>query len=142
MDVVAIGITRTDGGKIMAGGDRRGPRGMGPMTGRGMGFCAGNDRPGFVTEEAVAPGRGFGRGFGRGAGNGRGFGRGFGGGGGGRRFGGGFGRGHGWGAADYPNEAPAPEYPASANGLAAEAAWLRERLASIEERLTEQQDKD
>ena len=51
-----------------------GPQGMGPMTGRGMGFCAVAAAPGFIT----VPGRGFGmgcgRGFrGRGAGGGRGW---------------------------------------------------------------------
>jgi len=43
----------------MPRGDRTGPQGEGPMTGRQMGFCAGNDRPGF----ADAPGSGMGRGF-------------------------------------------------------------------------------
>jgi len=28
----------------MAGGDRRGPDGKGPLTGRGLGDCAGNDK--------------------------------------------------------------------------------------------------
>ena len=42
----------------MPGGDRTGPMGMGAMTGRGAGFCAG----------AAGPGRGFGMGFGRGRG--------------------------------------------------------------------------
>ena len=32
----------------MPRGDRTGPRGMGPMTGRGMGFCAGYATPGFL----------------------------------------------------------------------------------------------
>lgn len=31
----------------MPGGDRTGPAGMGPMTGRRMGFCTGYDHPGF-----------------------------------------------------------------------------------------------
>ena len=31
----------------MPGGDRTGPRGFGPMTGRRAGYCAGYDRPGF-----------------------------------------------------------------------------------------------
>lgn len=39
-------------------GDGTGPNGMGPRTGRGMGFCAGFNQPGFAN--------GFGRGFGRG----------------------------------------------------------------------------
>lgn len=40
----------------MPGFDRTGPRGMGPMTGRGMGYCGGGMRCGY--------GRGFGRGCG------------------------------------------------------------------------------
>ena len=56
-------------------GDRTGPRGMGPMTGRGAGYCAGYSVPGFANP---IPGRGFGMGFGRGGrGRGRGFGRGW-----------------------------------------------------------------
>ncbi len=33
----------------MPRGDRTGPAGMGPGSGRRMGYCAGNDAPGFVT---------------------------------------------------------------------------------------------
>lgn len=44
----------------MPRGDRTGPAGAGPMTGRGMGFCAGYHQPGYAT------GSGFGRGTGRG----------------------------------------------------------------------------
>lgn len=33
----------------MPGGDRTGPRGLGPLTGRGAGYCAGNDRPGYLS---------------------------------------------------------------------------------------------
>ena len=54
-------------------GDRTGPDGAGSMTGRRMGFCAGNDSPGCQTG---GRGSGYGRGFGRGRGMGRG--RGFG----------------------------------------------------------------
>ena len=50
----------------MPRGDRTGPFGEGAMTGRGEGFCVGNDRPGFMS-------RSFGGGFGRGRGVGRGF---------------------------------------------------------------------
>ncbi len=61
----------------MPGGDKTGPHGEGPMTGRRMGTCAGNDYygrgggPGFY---------GWGRGFGfrHGAGRGAGYGYGFG----------------------------------------------------------------
>ncbi len=52
-------------------GDGTGPAGQGPMTGRGLGRCAGNDAPGYGN-------RFFGRGFGRGWGRGLGFGRGYG----------------------------------------------------------------
>ena len=45
----------------MPGGDRTGPAGMGPMTGRGAGFCAGYPAPGYVNP---IPGGGFGRGGG------------------------------------------------------------------------------
>ncbi len=31
----------------MPGGDKSGPRGSGPMTGRGLGYCTGNRGPGF-----------------------------------------------------------------------------------------------
>ena len=32
----------------MPGGDGTGPLGLGPRTGRGMGYCAGYNRPGFM----------------------------------------------------------------------------------------------
>jgi hypothetical protein len=54
----------------MPRGDRTGPRGLGPITGRAAGYCAGYSVPGFMN-----PIRGFGRGLGRG--RGRGFGRGW-----------------------------------------------------------------
>lgn len=63
----------------MPRGDGTGPDGMGPMTGRAAGYCAGYDRPGFANP--VGGGRmGYGRGAGRGfrGGFGRGFGRGYG----------------------------------------------------------------
>ncbi len=51
----------------MPQGDGTGPNGQGSMTGRGMGYCAGFNTPGFVNQ-------GYGRGMGRGFGRGRGFG--------------------------------------------------------------------
>ena len=66
----------------MPAGDRTGPWGFGPMTGRGMGYCAGFPGPEFMSP---GPGLGFGRGW-----FGRGFGRGF-----------GLGRGHGWRRAGF-----------------------------------------
>lgn len=58
----------------MPRGDRTGPSGMGPMTGRAAGYCAGYDRPGYANPMYGGYGRGggFGRGFGGG-----GFGRGY-----------------------------------------------------------------
>ena len=50
----------------MPQGDGTGPVGQGSMTGRGMGFCAGFNAPGFMNN-------GFRRGMGRGFGRGRGF---------------------------------------------------------------------
>jgi len=63
----------------MPRGDGTGPNGMGPMTGRAAGYCAGYDRPGFANP-AVGGRMGFGRGLGRGfrGGFGRVYGRGFG----------------------------------------------------------------
>ncbi len=69
----------------MPGGDRTGPMGEGPRTGRGLGYCSGADQPGYAT-----PGPGLGRGWGRGWGRGRGWGL-------GRGGGWGLGRGGGWG---------------------------------------------
>ncbi|MFW6381176.1 MAG: DUF5320 domain-containing protein [Bacillota bacterium] len=57
----------------MPAGDGTGPAGRGPMTGRGLGYCAGYQVPGYMNN--AAPRRGFGRG--RGFGFGRGYGRGF-----------------------------------------------------------------
>ncbi len=63
----------------MPGGDRTGPEGAGPMTGRQQGYCTGNDVPGYTsgTPGLARRGAGFrgGGGFGRGArGRGRGMG--------------------------------------------------------------------
>ncbi|HDP24768.1 MAG TPA: hypothetical protein ENN34_04920 [Deltaproteobacteria bacterium] len=51
----------------MPRGDRTGPAGYGPMTGRGAGYCAGFSVPGYMNPY---PGRGYGRGFGGGFGGG------------------------------------------------------------------------
>ncbi|MFC1761986.1 DUF5320 domain-containing protein [Planctomycetota bacterium] len=45
----------------MPGGNRTGPMGGGPMTGRGAGFCSGSSQPGYASQ-------GVGRGFGNGRG--------------------------------------------------------------------------
>jgi len=51
----------------MPQGDRRGPIGKGSKTGRGLGFCNGNETAGYTTLERNETGVGYGRG--RGFGN-------------------------------------------------------------------------
>jgi hypothetical protein len=80
-------------------GDGTGPLGLGPMTGRGAGFCAGYSRPGFAS---MMPGYSHPYGYGYSAPAwprwGYGFGRGL-----GRSYGRGFGRGwRRWGPYGYP----------------------------------------
>ena len=123
----------------MPAGDRTGPWGAGPRTGRGFGYCSGYSAPGYMSP---GPGMGLGRGFGRGLGLGRGYGRGLGMGR-GRRF-----RhpGH-WGLWGYPYPpAAAVGYAPMAGAgtpaeeeaaLADEAKFLEAELARIRERLTE-----
>lgn len=97
----------------MPGGDRTGPYGDGPMSGRRLGYCTGNDSQGFE----ILPGN-FGGGYGRGFGRGRG--RGY-------RFGTGYGR--------FSNET-APNV-SKETLLENEARILKEQLASIEKQLSE-----
>jgi len=53
----------------MPGGDRTGPRGGGQKTGRGLGYCADSDQPGYAANQ---PAQGSGLGFRwSGRGNGR-----------------------------------------------------------------------
>ena len=81
-------------------GDRTGPWGRGSRTGRGAGYCAGSDMPGYMNPYVPMMGLGWGRG--RGFGHGRGFGRG---------WGRGFGRGRGfWGRGGYGYSYPDPYY--------------------------------
>lgn len=102
----------------MPRGDGTGPAGMGSMTGRAAGFCAGYNVPGYVN-----PVSGRGLGFGRG----RGFGRGL-----------GFGRGFGW-RANVPYAAPyagnAPYYPASQYSAKDEGEFLKNQVKYLEEEL-------
>jgi len=58
----------------MPGGDKTGPQGAGPMTGRQMGFCVGENQAGGNYPRTFG-GRGFGRGRGMGWGNRSRFGR-------------------------------------------------------------------
>ena len=50
----------------MPWGDGTGPAGLGPMTGRGAGYCAGYNVPGYLNP--TVPGWGWGGGWGRGRG--------------------------------------------------------------------------
>jgi hypothetical protein len=97
----------------MPGGDRTGPVGQGPRTGRGAGYCGPGDEPGFAT----AGGRGgFGFGRGRGFGAGRGFGRGW-----GRWFG-------------FAASEEAPRADNEADRLRAQVEELKNRLARLEQK--------
>jgi len=92
----------------MPRGDRTGPMGEGPMTGRAAGYCAGYNVAGC---DNPAGGRGMGRGWGMGRGRGRGL---------------GFGRGMRYGA------------PAAAWGPAGapdEVQALREQVADMQAQL-------
>ncbi|MFX1454113.1 MAG: DUF5320 domain-containing protein [Promethearchaeota archaeon] len=57
----------------MPSGDRTGPRGLGSMTGRSLGYCAGYDTPGYTRGPGMGGAwrRGRGGGFSRGMGYGR-----------------------------------------------------------------------
>ncbi|HMA99367.1 MAG TPA: DUF5320 domain-containing protein [Spirochaetota bacterium] len=103
----------------MPGGDRTGPAGMGPMTGRAAGYCAGYTAPGYVNP---VPGAGYGYGRGRGWGRGRGFG-----------FRGGVGTVPAGGAYPYT---PAYNYPAApAMQPEQEASVLRDQAKALENNL-------
>ena len=57
----------------MPRGDGTGPNGMGPMTGRAAGYCAGYSVPGYANPSFGRGGWGRGRGWGGGRGAGRGW---------------------------------------------------------------------
>lgn len=138
--------TRKKEDTTMPWGDRTGPWGLGPLTGRAAGFCAGFGMPGYMNP---IPGRGFARGFGRGRGGGF-RGRGFGGGGRGWRHGYyatglpgwmRFGGGHPWAAPwgytgpAYAGPDPETEKQAlknQADALQSELDFIRKRLADLE----------
>ena len=105
----------------MPGGDRTGPAGMGPMTGRAAGYCAGYSVPGYMNPVYGRGGFGFGRGMGRGGGWGRGFGRGL-----------------GWGLGAYPYGSPYPAVPAPYGTSATpqqEADMLKEQAKAMQEEI-------
>ena len=106
----------------MSRGDHTGPDGMGPRSGRGLGFCAGYGAPGFTD-----PGPGYGRRFGRGHGRG---------------FHNGALRGvhhpHGWNTGHYGAYA-APQWSPETEKefLNGEIGGLKEHLKALEARLNE-----
>jgi len=110
---------------------------MGPMTGRGAGYCGGYGAPGYANP---MPGRGFGMGWGRGGGWGRGRGR--------RNwyYATGvpgwacFGYAPAWGASPAAPYGPygVPPTPAQeVEFLKAQAKGLKEQLEAITQRITE-----
>jgi len=110
--------------QTMPRGDRTGPNGMGPMTGRGAGYCAGYNVPGYMN-----PGPGYGA-YGRGYGLGMAWRRGWGGGGRGR----GFGAGYAYPVPPAPGYAPYPVQPsadAQLQALKTQAEYLQSQLESI-----------
>jgi len=130
----------------MPRGDKTGPAGTGPMTGRGAGYCAGYGMPGYTN---FVPGRNLGVGFGGGGGRGA---RGCGFGGGGRgwrnmfyatgqpgwmRFGG-YGAPYGY-PAPHQNVSQETEMQAlrsRADALQAELDFIKKRLSEIEPKTT------
>ena len=115
----------------MPGGDRTGPVGMGPMSGRSAGYCAGSRVPGYINPVC---GRGFGMAYKGGPGSGCGAGR------------------HGWrnifyatGLPGYrrfgvnadPFGYPAPDPEIEKRVLREQAATIEAQLDSIKKRLSE-----
>ena len=114
----------------MPGGDRTGPLGRGPMTGRALGYCAGYNDPGFSKGFPQGRGFGFGRGFGRGWGRGFGRGRGF------------------WWRGSYPFSTPYYEpgpyyYPGTYSPVSQEdeKAYLEDLIKRLEEELKDVRDR-
>ncbi len=119
----------------MPAGDGTGPAGMGPMTGRGTGYCGGYGAPGYASP---MPGRGFGMGRGRAGGRG-----------GGWRWrnqyyatgmpgGARLGYAPAWGpppAAAYGPYAAPPPPEQETEFLKTQAEWLKEQLDAISQRI-------
>jgi len=121
--------------KNMPRGDGTGPGGLGPMTGRAAGYCAGYPVPGYMNPYGgrLGLGLGYGRGYGRGFG--RGYRRGF------------------WPAYPYPVTPPPTAYAGGfyqppvepkqeMEMLAEEAKALKEQLDAINKRVSELKEKE
>ena len=111
-------------------GDGTGPMGMGPMTGRAAGYCAGYGVPGYMNPMG-GRGFGFGRGFGRGFGFGRGWAR--------AGYAPAWGAPPAWGAAPWGAAPYAPPMgeDQETEMLKAQAEWLSGQLETIQGRLAE-----
>lgn len=109
---------------MMSHGDRTGPTGQGPKTGRAMGYCSGSDSPGYMTGIPAGASRGSGRGAGRSMGRGA-----------GRSFccrkNSGFGRGRGFA---FRGEYPGYYYPAPAqNSMESNVEFFENRIRSLKQ---------
>ncbi len=101
----------------MPRGDRTGPEGAGPMTGRGLGHCAGYETPGYMNADS-GYGRGAGHGYGRRVGRG---------------FGGGYGRGGRFAQGYYPERSDVREETFVENDIRV----LKDQLAAMQKKLDE-----
>jgi len=127
-------ILKKQNRKDMPRGDGTGPGGLGPMTGRAAGYCAGYSVPGYMNPSGGRLGLGFGYGRGYGRGFGRGMGRGY-----GRAY---------WPANSYPVSAPPVAYGGGfyqptiepkqeMEMLAEDAKALKGQLEEINKRIVE-----
>ena len=111
----------------MPRGDRTGPNGLGSMTGRAAGYCAGYSVPSYANPIS---GRGRGFGFGRGLGRGRGCGNGFG----QRGAGYPYAYGNAYNAVPYASEITPQQ---EADMLKGQAKAMQDEIAAINERIKE-----
>jgi len=116
----------------MPGGDRTGPWGLGPMTGRARGFCAGYSNPGYMSYGfGRGYGRGFGRGFGRGMGRGRGWDLGW-----GYQMGGSYPYGYGYGWSPNAAGMPSMSQEEELGYLKQEKDLMERELKDLSERIS------
>jgi len=103
--------------------DGTGPRGQGPFTGGGRGYCVGYPAAGYNNSVPGHGGFGYGRGLGRRYGRGQGFGRGF-----GRRW-----------AAPYVSGPYGSEISpkAEAESLKEQARFMQDEITAINQRIKE-----
>ncbi|MBT3242182.1 MAG: DUF5320 domain-containing protein [Bacteroidetes bacterium] len=117
----------------MPGGNKRGPSGEGPMTGREQGYCTGNNQPGSLSNQSnfrQGSGRGSRGGFagGSGRGQGQGFRR--------RSQGSGFGFRQGYQNSNFENDSYISEKTLIEN----EIRVLKDQLSYLEKQLSKSKD--